>query len=317
MKSYEILSAGSIAGGAVSKSGMKSTGCGCTGADCGSKGGGCGPAGGDMGGVTPGRQFLGRNLKEWEMTPSNSGLSPWHGETKFVPPIQFPEPIGAGPGSTGTGPGTDPCYGLSQDVQNLRQRIRDALSRFGRWGGDIARARGASEQVCDATDPASLCVALGNAFTSSPLEGAGVAARNAIWHVWTACVSAQQSGIGSSSFVGWRNIACIAARNYAVQLEHHARNEVGDYDIWYERDIAPLVRRLRVLEVDLLQCGTGTVVPLVSCRNTGSNAACTRNRKRCTYGMCDDGRAGCDHYIYCGPGNWMPPCPAYHNCGRY
>ncbi len=73
MKSYEILPTGSIAGGAGPRASAKSTGCGCRGSGCGSKGGGCGSAVGGNGAAEPGRQFLGRKLKEWEILPPSRG----------------------------------------------------------------------------------------------------------------------------------------------------------------------------------------------------------------------------------------------------
>ncbi len=100
MKSYEILPTGAIAGGAASGSGTKSTGCGCKGAGCGSQGGGCGSTGGGMDGAKPGRQFLGRKLKEWEIVPDRklapqiiTMVSP-QPTLVFPPPFRGPQLLG-------------------------------------------------------------------------------------------------------------------------------------------------------------------------------------------------------------------------------
>lgn len=245
---------GGAASSAVGGCGGKS-GCGCKGGDC---GGG--------GGATVRHDVMGRVLKAWELLPLAISSNV---------PVSV-RSAGHGPPA----PGARLCDALSREVQAIRDELQRRGARYGGGWDEVANAWEDARRTCTARDPMHLCAALGQAYTRSPLEGAGVATRNAIWHMWNACSVAFSVGtLNQGTLEGYRRLACLAALHRARDTESRVRSRLGNPDLSYERDIAPLVARLASAERALRECFNPTSGSLdwpfprppnyENCRNVG------------------------------------------------
>lgn len=234
-------------------------------------------------------------------------------------PFELPQPS-YGPGGmmtppTAMLPGATVCGGILDAIAHLRRERQSRLDRIGPPGVSdrVAQAWNAARRACAASTQNDLCVALGDLFTRSPLEGPGVAIRNAVWDLWSRCV------LGQIDALRYRWFLCWSAIEYARAVEREAAERQGRTpSIDYERDIAPLDAEIVALEVAYQRCLTGapsTSPPLErrTCQNIGSGG-CSNGRKRCTYGNCEPPGAGCESYLSCGPGNWDPACPSSRDC---
>lgn len=198
---------------------------------------GCKAGGSDAGdSTTVRRDVMGRPLRAWEIIPqSNTRL--WRASIR----VRSADP--------GPSPGANLCDALAREVQRLREEIEQLGDRYGRHWREVQNAWEDARRVCEARDQEQLCTALGDAWTRSPVAGPGLLYRNQLWLIWNACT---RGAITQGSPT--QNIACILARQAAVALESRVRRELGDYDLWYERDIAPRVGRLLAAERRLSEC---------------------------------------------------------------
>lgn len=219
--------------------------------------GGCGCGGGCSGEkkATPVHPLLGRALERFELLGQNDiGAS--------LPSTWLESSIGRVTHGLGSapGPGSNPCAALSAQIVVLHDRI-DAMWRRMRdaLGTESAdRLRGtwrAARAACAAVTASDPCQALWDSWQASPLEGPGVALRNAIWHVWNQCSVNRAQFVAAS---GPNGFLCYLLRENARRLERDLSTRRGVTPPYnYERDIEPLERVIEQLVDSLRQCLSG------------------------------------------------------------
>lgn len=197
--------------------------------------------------------------------------TPYVDPTARMAPSGFPAPVYGSlgdPPPTGGARASD-CESLLDEIERLRLRRRMLLEEIG--SPDLTRpveeAWAAARRACAATDRASLCQALWDAFQSSPVRGEGVHLRNALWELWSQC------SLGEGSFLSARWFVCWAAITHAQEVERDAATRMRRTPpIDYQRDIAPLDDEITRLELMYQRCIRSVQGMVPSVRPPGSRA---------------------------------------------
>jgi len=273
---------------------------------------GCGGCGGEKK-AAPVHPLLGRSLEGFEIF---SAL-----EVVYRPLSELLEDTlggvtyGLGPSQ---GPASNACAQISAQIEAMNARIEGMwrMMRAALGAENADRLRGtwrAARAACAAVTTSDPCQALWDSWQASPVEGPGVAMRNAIWHVWNQCTINRVQFAAAS---GPNGFLCYLLRENARRIERDLSTRRGVTPPYnYERDIEPLERELDALGVLLVECisraqGTG-MGPSVTCRLIGSSG-CRNGVGTCSYG--GDCGTRCSRQASCPQGEHSPRCPEYANC---
>lgn len=163
------------------------------------------------------------------------------------------------------GPASHLCASLSAEIVALNARIERMWASLGdALGSNNAQSlRGvwrAARMACSALVASDPCQALWDSWQASPLEGPGVALRNAIWHVWNECTLSSSRFAAASGPGGF---LCYLLRENARRAERGFVARAGVTPPYnYERDVEPLEDTLKSLQQMLVQCiGSGRLEP--------------------------------------------------------